>query len=78
MQSLLNPTRVTNGCTSSYAPFFCDYVLQSIRENEVFGDTPEAREAFLRRGGYTITSTLDPTVQKSVTEIVESKIPIDD
>ena len=78
MQTLLNPTRVTNGCTSSYAPFFCDYVLQSIRENEVFGDTPEAREAFLRRGGYTITTTLDPTVQKSVTEIVESKIPIDD
>ena len=78
MQSLLNPTQVSNGCTSSYAPFFCDYVLQSIRENDVFGDTPEEREAFLRRGGYTITTTLDPTVQKSVTEIVNSTIPIDD
>jgi len=78
MQSLLNPTQVSNGCTSSYAPFFCDYVLQSIRENDVFGETPEEREAFLRRGGYTITTTLDPTVQKSVTEIVNSTIPIDD
>ncbi len=78
MKSLLNPTQVSNGCTSSYAPFFCDYVLQSIRENDVFGETPEEREAFLRRGGYTITTTLDPTVQKSVTEIVNSTIPIDD
>ena len=78
MKSLLNPTQVSNGCTSSYAPFFCDYVLQSIRENDVFGETPEERETFLRRGGYTITTTLDPTVQKSVTEIVNSTIPIDD
>ena len=78
MQSLLNPTQISNGCTSSYAPFFCDYVLQSIRENDVFGETPEEREAFLRRGGYTITTTLNPTVQKSVTEIVNSTIPIDD
>jgi membrane peptidoglycan carboxypeptidase len=78
MQALLNPSSVSNGCTSSYAPFFCDYVLQSIRENEVFGDTPEAREAFLRRGGYTITTTIDPTVQKAVTEVVNSTIPLDD
>ena len=78
MQELLSPTQVSNGCTSSYAPFFCDYVLQSIRQNSVFGDTPEAREAFLRRGGYTITTTLDPTVQKAVTQIVNTTIPIDD
>jgi membrane peptidoglycan carboxypeptidase len=78
MQALLNPSQVSNGCTSSYAPFFCDYVLQSIRENNIFGETPEAREAFLRRGGYTITTTMDPTVQKAVTEVVNSTIPIDD
>jgi len=78
MQALLNPTQVSNGCTSSYAPFFCDYVLQSIRENNIFGETPEEREAFLRRGGYTITTTLDPTVQKAVAEVVNSTIPIDD
>ena len=78
MQALLNPTQVSNGCTSSYAPFFCDYVLQSIRENNIFGETPEEREAFLRRGGYTITTTMDPTVQKAVTEVVNSTIPIND
>jgi len=78
MQALLNPTQVSNGCTSSYAPFFCDYVLQSIRANNVFGETPEEREAFLRRGGYTITTSLDPTVQKAVTEVVNSAIPMKD
>lgn len=78
MQALLNPTQVSNGCTSSYAPFFCDYVLQSIRENNIFGETVEKREAFLRRGGYTITTTLDPTVQKAVTEVVKSTISVDD
>jgi membrane peptidoglycan carboxypeptidase len=78
MQALLNPTQVSNGCTSSYAPFFCDYVLQSIRENDIFGETAVEREAFLRRGGYTITTTLDPTVQKAVTQIVESTIPFND
>ena len=78
MQDLLNPTQVANGCTSSYAPFFCDYVLQSIRANNIFGETPEEREAFLRRGGYTITTSLDPTVQKAVTEVVNSTIPIND
>ncbi len=75
MSATVNPTQVTNGCTSSYAPFFCDYVLQSIREDETFGATPEAREAFLRRGGYTITTTINPDTQNAVTQIVDETIP---
>ncbi len=73
--STLNPTEVANGCTSSYAPFFCDYVIQTIRTDPTFGDTPEAREAFLRRGGYTITTTIDPAVQNAVTDVVNEAIP---
>lgn len=71
----LNPTEVANGCTSSYAPFFCDYVIQTIRTNSTFGETPEEREVFLRRGGYTITTTIDPTVQNQVTDVVNNAIP---
>lgn len=71
----LNPTEVSNGCTSSYAPFFCDYVIQTIRTDPTFGETPEEREIFLRRGGYTITTTIDPAVQNQVTEVVNSAIP---
>lgn len=78
MEDVLNPTRTSNGCTSSYAPFFCDYVLQTILSSEAFGETPEEREAFLRRGGYTIRTTLDPKVQQAATETVNEFIPADD
>jgi membrane peptidoglycan carboxypeptidase len=78
MSSVLAPSRVTNGCTTSYAPFFCDYVLQMIRTNSTFGDTPEAREAFLKRGGYTIRTTLDAKAQQAAFTAVTTKIPIED
>ena len=75
MEEVLDPSRTSNGCTSSYAPFFCDYVLQTILTNEAFGATPEEREAFLRRGGYTIRTTLDPNVQRAATDTVNEYIP---
>ena len=78
MEDVLNPTRTSNGCTSSYAPFFCDYVLQTILTDEAFGETPEEREAFLRRGGYTIRTTLDPKVHQSATNTVNEFSPPDD
>jgi membrane peptidoglycan carboxypeptidase len=78
MSSVLAPSRVTNGCTTSYAPFFCDYVLHMIRTDPTFGDTPDAREAFLKRGGYTIRTTLDAKAQQAAFTAVTSKIPIDD
>ena len=74
MEDVLNPTRTSNGCTSSYAPFFCDYVLQTILTDEAFGETPEEREAFLRRGGYTIRTK----VHQSATNTVNEFIPPDD
>ena len=78
MSTLLRPTVTTNGCTSSYAPFFCDYVLHEIRTNTAFGATPEEREAFLRRGGYTIRTTLDPKAQAAAFDTVTKYIPIMD
>ena len=78
MQVLIKPTAVPNGCTTSYAPFFCDYVLQTIRTDPAFGDTPEAREGFLRRGGYTVRTTLSPLAQRGAFDAVTGAIPIDD
>lgn len=74
----VRPTQSTNGCTTSQAPFFCDYVLQTIRNDPAFGDTPEAREGFLRRGGYVIRTTLDAKAQAGALDAVTSTIPIDD
>ncbi len=78
MTAVLRPTAVANGCTTSYAPFFCDYVVQTIRTDETFGATPEEREAFLRRGGYTIRTTLDAAAQQSATATVTNYIPKND
>jgi membrane peptidoglycan carboxypeptidase len=78
MSTLVRPSLTTNGCTSSYAPYFCDYVLQTIRKDSAFGGTPEEREAFLRRGGYTIRTTLDPKTQAAAFDTVTKYIPIKD
>lgn len=74
----LNPTELPNGCTTSAAPFFCDYVLTVLRNDPFFGDTPEIREAVLNLGGLTIKTTLDPKAQKASQAAVDEKIPFDD
>ncbi|TDB99541.1 penicillin-binding protein, partial [Micromonospora fluostatini] len=65
----LDPTGQPNGCTA--APdgddtgwgFFCDYLRRWWLEQPAFGATAEEREQALRRGGYTVVTTLDPDVQ---------------
>ena len=54
-----------NGCETSYAPFFCDYVLSTIRDDPAFGKTQSDRIRLLLRGGLTITTTLDPKMQRA-------------
>ncbi len=77
-QSFLKPRTVSNGCTSSSAPFFCDYVLQVMKNDPAFGDTPTAREALLRQGGLTIRTTLDPKIQADAMTAVTAHIPTKD
>jgi len=74
----LNPTELPNGCTTSTAPYFCDYVLTVLRNDPIFGDTPEIRETVLNLGGLTIKTTLDPKAQKASQTAVDEKIPFDD
>jgi membrane peptidoglycan carboxypeptidase len=50
MQVDLKPAELSNGCVNSYAPFFCDYVLTILRNDPVFGETPEARDRLLAVG----------------------------
>ncbi len=74
-KSILKPRRPTNGCTTSYAPFFCDYVYRVVRSDPAFGSTPAAREALLRKGGLTIRTTLQPKAQKSAQIAADTYIP---
>jgi membrane peptidoglycan carboxypeptidase len=78
VRTYLNPTPIRNGCTASVAPFFCDYVIQRIRNDFTFGANLEERDKFLRESGITIYTTLDLKAQTAAQEAVENYIPVDD
>ncbi|NJP32668.1 transglycosylase domain-containing protein [Micromonospora thermarum] len=67
-QLKLRPTAQPNGCTAPAGGhddwgFFCDYLRQWWLAQPAFGETVEEREQALRRGGYTVVTSLDPQVQ---------------
>ncbi|MEW2357308.1 transglycosylase domain-containing protein [Spirillospora sp. NPDC029432] len=64
-----------NGCVTSVAPFFCDYVQREILTDPVFGKTAEDREELLKRGGLTIRTTLDRQTQKAAQRAVDRHVP---
>ncbi|MEV5824512.1 transglycosylase domain-containing protein [Spirillospora sp. NPDC052242] len=66
---------VDNGCVSSGAPFFCDYVQREILTDKAFGETAKERERLLKRGGLTIHTTLDPKAQRAAQRAVERFVP---
>lgn len=74
----LNAAELPNGCTSSIAPFFCDYVLTVMKNDPVFGETAEAREQLLNTGGLVIKTTLDRKAHLSSQTQVDTTIPFDD
>ncbi|MFF5290471.1 transglycosylase domain-containing protein [Paractinoplanes globisporus] len=62
-----------NGCVDASGTadgwgFFCDYVRSWFDSQPQFGKTTAERDTALRRGGYTIVTTLDPDVQKAAAE----------
>ncbi|XVV09412.1 transglycosylase domain-containing protein [Actinoplanes sp. CA-131856] len=62
-------TTPPNGCVDASGEtdgwgFFCDYVQRWWEEQPQFGKTVAERDDALRRGGYSIVTTLDPDIQK--------------
>jgi membrane peptidoglycan carboxypeptidase len=74
-KKFLKPSKPRNGCTTSYAPYFCEYVRRVILTDPAFGKTPADRENLLRIGGLRIRTTLDPAVQAAAQSAVDTKIP---
>ncbi len=64
-----------NGCEGSSAPFFCDYVLEEVKQAQTLGRTEADRVRLLLRGGLTIHTTLDPKVQFAADHAVQQKVP---
>jgi len=70
----LKPSDTTNGCTVSYAPFFCDYVYRELMDWPELGETVEQRERTLRRGGLRIETTLEPREHRAAQNAVSAYV----
>ena len=55
--------KVRNGCASSRYPFYCDYVVSKLLDNPALGRTPKDRDHYLKTGGLTVRTSLDPRMQ---------------
>ncbi|MBX3194100.1 MAG: transglycosylase domain-containing protein [Microbacteriaceae bacterium] len=73
----VKPTPTNSGClgATKYFAFACDYVLNSVFELDSLGSSPEERKANFKRGGYTIVTSINPSLQVTATKIVQSAAP---
>ncbi|MGA1813050.1 transglycosylase domain-containing protein [Frondihabitans sp. 4ASC-45] len=78
--SVITPTitAATNGCASAVkydAGYFCDYVLNVVKNDEAFGSTADARLATLNQGGLKIETTLDLAQQRTAQASLSAVMP---
>ncbi|GGM44067.1 hypothetical protein GCM10011608_31010 [Micromonospora sonchi] len=79
----LRPSETPNDCTAvpeghNDQGFFCDWFTRWWNEQPAFGGSVDERQRTLRRGGFTIVSSLDPSVQRAATEQVRRVYSVDD
>ncbi len=67
-----------SGCTSSVAPYFCNYVLTVLKTDPTFGKTAADRDAFLAQGGLSITTSLNSVAQAQAQAALIQKVPYAD
>ncbi|GAA4284614.1 transglycosylase domain-containing protein [Brevibacterium daeguense] len=68
-----------NGCAAAgNMAYFCDYVQRVIENDAAFGETKEARQDFLQRGGLTIKTSIVPDIQKAADKEVKKRVPVGD
>jgi membrane peptidoglycan carboxypeptidase len=75
VEDYLDPKILYNGCTTSLAPYFCDYAVRQVKKLRALGDTPERRAEAWRLGGYKVYTTLNMPAQKAADKAVNSAIP---
>jgi membrane peptidoglycan carboxypeptidase len=63
-----------NGCVSSRAPFFCDYVREYLLQDPGLGRTVEQRQQALTSGGLTIKTTIDLRYQRAADASVRDHV----
>ena len=67
-------TKFPNGCVNSQASFSCDYIRRYLLADEDLGETVADRRALLERGGLTVKSNIDLTMQSAVNKAVTKHV----
>ncbi|MWV58332.1 transglycosylase domain-containing protein [Rathayibacter sp. VKM Ac-2754] len=69
-------TQPSTGCsTAGNAGYFCDYVTNVLKNNEIFGADEDTRWTNFRRGGQDVYTTLDVDLQDAAVNAVDSQVP---
>ncbi|GAB3886693.1 penicillin-binding protein [Terrabacter terrigena] len=80
-RTLKQDMKVTNPkstCLASEYPYWCDFIINYVLAMPQLGKTLEERKRTLYRGGVTITTTLDPRIQRIAQREVTKNVPIGD
>lgn len=79
IEDMLDVQSMSQGCApAGDAAYFCDYVIKTILNDPIYGETVEDRRRLLLRGGLTIQTTLDPGKQDIAHQAVVGAIPVND
>ncbi|HEY1133979.1 MAG TPA: transglycosylase domain-containing protein, partial [Nocardioides sp.] len=70
----INVAAPSNGCVSSAAPFYCDYVIRYLTADPALGETETDRRALLNQGGLTIRTPLKLSFQEAADEAVADTV----
>ncbi|TFC43822.1 MULTISPECIES: transglycosylase domain-containing protein [Cryobacterium] len=69
-------TEPSTGCqTAGGSAYFCDLVVQTLRDDPAFGKTAAERAANFRLGGYKVFTTLDLDLQATAEATLAENVP---
>lgn len=67
-------TAFPNGCVDSVASFSCDYIRRFLLADKDLGKTLKERQTLLERGGLTVKSNVDLSMQSAVSKAVKKHV----
>ncbi|MEZ0577740.1 penicillin-binding protein [Nocardioides sp. MH1] len=70
----LDVQRKPRGCVNSPAQFFCEYVLEWLKQDPALGSTRRERWRLIENGGLTITTSLDLQMQQAAQTSVSNHV----
>lgn len=64
--TLVRKNNSSGHCSSSAYPYYCEYVLDYLKDSPKLGETEEERAAVIAKGGLQIKTYMDPAVMDAI------------